>query len=313
MSAAESTYTSTGAKLMRHPDVVKRFMETGIATPVSLQIAPTARCNLQCSFCSNINREQHEELNIEVILIMVAALIRKGLKTVEITGGGDPTLYSKINQLIFRIDSMGLEQGFITNGIAIKENITQENLDRLSWLRISMNCLDYVDAIEIPEIRGTLGFSYVMTEKTDWKVIDRLKRYTKIYNPAYVRIVPNCQATYEEQEENNKRFAMEIGEWGAPFFYQAKSFSTPERCWWGFFKPFFHHDGWVYRCSSIVLNEDADRSFHEKYRWVKAEELAQLYQVPAEPAKPECPNCVFRPQNDLIDMMNVENEMGDFI
>lgn len=310
----ESTYTSTGIKLMRHPWVVSKFMTTGVATPISLQISATSRCNLKCVFCSNVNRSQHEDLSIDQIIQLISDLEPKGLKTVELTGGGDPTLYPKINELIHWISTRWhISQGLITNGVALSANIIQENLDNLSWLRISMNCLDYVDSIEIPDIKGTLGFSYVMNEKTDERVIDRLKRYTKVYHPRYVRIVPNCQASHKEQEENNKRFSKEIGEWGPPFFYQAKNFKSPQQCWWGYFKPYISHDGWAYRCSSVVLNDDADRKFNEKYRWVKIEDLAGLYDKPAESANTECSNCVFMQQNELIDMLNAETEMGDFI
>jgi len=310
----ESIYTSTGGKLMRHPGAIKRFKGAGIATPVSLQIAPTSRCNLKCVFCSNVNREKHEDLSCDLITNLIFGLIPKGLKTVEWTGGGDPTLYPDIDKAINWLDVCGLRQGVITNGIAIKESIRQENLNKLSWLRISMNCLDYVDSIEIPEITGVLGFSYVMNEKTDENVLDRLKRYTRVYEPSYVRVVPNCQASPEEQEENNRRFSKEISEWGSPFFYQAKNFSSPERCWWGFFKPFVLHDGWAYRCSSVVLNDDAERQFHKKYRWVRAEDLPELYDRSAEPASTECSHCVFRPQNDDIDMITADiGDMGDFL
>ena len=309
----EKTYTSTGLKLLRHPDVIKKFKETGIATPISLQIAPTSRCNLKCVFCSNVNRDQNEDLNISHIFSLVSALLRKGLKTIEWSGGGDPTLYPWINDVIEWVAGWGcIKQGLITNGVAL-DHITQENLDRLTWLRISMNCLDYMSGINIPEIKGTLGFSYVINEKTNNLFLQSLYNHVKKYNPEYVRIVPNCQSTAEEQERNNEEYGRMIERWGSPYFYQAKHFSKPERCWWGYFKPFILHDSWVYRCSSVVLNDDAERQFHEKYRWVRMEDLPALYEAPAVPAKTECSHCVFRPQNDLIDMLNVENEMEDFI
>ena len=51
--------------------------------------------------------------------------------------------------------------GLISNGIQVVENIDKENLDELQWLRISLNSLDYVEDIQVPSIKGTLGFSYV--------------------------------------------------------------------------------------------------------------------------------------------------------
>jgi len=307
-------YTSTGKKLLRHPEVIDKFKTHGIATPISISIAPTSRCNLKCVFCSNVNRNYNEYLEFDDVYCLINNLIPKGLKTVEITGGGEPTLYPWINDVIEYIAKCGLKQGLITNGILLKERITQENLDRLSWVRISMNCLDYMSSIDIPDIKGTLGFSYVINEKTESLRLQGLYNHVKKYNPKYVRIVPNCQSTAEEQEGNNREYGDMVERWGHPYFYQAKHFSSPERCWWGFFKPFVLHDGWTYPCSSVVLNDDADRKFHEKYRWVKIDKLHMAYESHAIPFNPKsCNSCVFANQNNIIDSLANPNEMEDFI
>lgn len=310
----ENTFTSTGAKIIHHPEVIKKVIDGKYATPISLQIAPTSRCNLKCSFCSNANRETHEDLPITEIIDLLRELRRSGLKTVEWTGGGDPTLYEDIQEAIFAARTLGLKQGFITNGILLSKKITQSLLNKLWWVRISMNCLDYVDDIEIPEILGTLGFSYVMNDKTTVGTIVRLKQHVAKYHPAYVRIVPNCQATDEEQIENNLKYSKMIEDWGTPFFYQAKTFAAPQRCWWGYFKPFVLHDGNVFRCSSVVLNAGSDYTFHEKFKWCTIEELPDMYRSVMKEYTPiECNHCVFKGQNDLVDSLINKTGMEDFI
>ena len=49
-----NTYTSTGSKLVYHGNAIKRIVDHRLGTPISLQIAPTSRCNLNCIFCSNV-------------------------------------------------------------------------------------------------------------------------------------------------------------------------------------------------------------------------------------------------------------------
>jgi MoaA/NifB/PqqE/SkfB family radical SAM enzyme len=236
-----------------------------------------------------------------------------GLRTVEWTGGGEPTMYPYINESIKNAYGSGLRQGFITNGTVL-DRLTGDSLDKLSWMRISMNCLDYVDKINIPTIKGVLGFSYVWNEKTSIDVLERLFDHVKRFQPAYVRVVPNCQATDEEQEKNNRELSETIGAWGFPYFYQAKTFARPEHCWWGYFKPFILHDGWVYPCSSIVLNQGADRKFHEKYRWIRIEKLSEVYFKEARPLPTiECDHCVFKKQNDMVGGLVDRNGMEDFI
>ena len=54
------TYTSTGAKYIRHPEMIES-LRNGIGRPQSLQIALTNRCNLKCVFCSVAERELKQQ------------------------------------------------------------------------------------------------------------------------------------------------------------------------------------------------------------------------------------------------------------
>jgi len=308
----EQIYTSTGIKLIHHPELIENI-QIGFGRPVSIQIAPTSKCNLKCDFCSNVNRAKHESLDPGKLSDVIDRLLDyEEFKTVEWTGGGDPTQYEYICVLIEACSNFALEQGFITNGIELHK--IEKVLDHLKWIRISMNCLDYVDDIEIPKFKGTLGFSYVMNNRTNEQVLKRLDAYVKRYQPKYVRIVPNCQATDEEQILNNIAYAKSVRSWGEPYFYQAKTFHRPDKCWWGYIKPFILHDGWVYPCSSVVLNPDAERQFHSKYRWVKLEDLPNIYlkKMVSLPTV-HCNHCVFYRQNAMIEDIMHPDGMEKFI
>jgi len=309
----ENQFTSTGIKLLHHPFALAQA-KAGLAIPISLQISPTSKCNLNCVFCSNSNRTKEEQLHFSEIQTLLTAMKSRHLKTVEWTGGGDPTLYPEIEECISYANNIGLKQGFITNGIKFAENISQEHRNILHWVRISMNCLDYIDDIEIPTIEGTLGFSYVMNTETSKRSLDTLKLYVDKYKPAYVRIVPNCIATDEEQERNNKVLSSIVKSWGEPFFYQEKIFKRPTQCWWGYYKPYVGQDGFVYRCNSVVLNHDADRQFQDKYRWCRIADLPYLYDwhmIPFDTK--DCNHCVFTTQNNLIDSIVNPNGQEDFV
>ena len=307
------SYVSTGKKILRHLDKLKFFQTTGKIQPISIQIAPTSRCNLNCCFCSNVNRQRHEDLSFEDVCHFVFSLYKKGAKSVEWTGGGDPTQYKHIKNVIFHAHSLGLKQGFITNGVDLVKNVGS-HLPLLAWIRISLNSLDYVSDINIPtNFEGTLGFSYVMNQKTDSLVIKRVKKYVEKHNPKYVRIVPNCQISDEELRETNLRLSKEVSSWGYPYFYQTKSFSQPKRCWWGYFKPFLLHDGFVYPCSSVVLNSSADRSFHKKFRLMSIKKYLFALDKKIIPFNSkDCTNCVFGEQNSLVEA-TINSEMESFL
>jgi MoaA/NifB/PqqE/SkfB family radical SAM enzyme len=298
-----------------HGQALDLFRVLGMPTPLSLQVALTSRCNLKCVFCSNPRRATHEDIEYDVLTWALETMRELGMKTVEWTGGGDPTLYDGINKLIEYAASIGLEQGLITNGVQLVEKVSQESLDILKWLRISMNCLDYVDRIDVPKIQGTLGFSYVINDKTTIDIYERLRAYADKYAAKYIRIVPNCVATDAEQELHNQVYARKIAELGPPFFYQAKTFQQPKECYWCYFKPFFGHDGYVYPCSSVVLNADAEGKFNTQYRMGTIEQFLEHYAL--EEAKPfpafNCNHCVFMAQNELLLRLRNPDPMMNFV
>lgn len=294
-------FTSTGGKLLHHTNVVQKLSESRMAMPVSLQVAPTSRCQLKCVFCSNVNRDKHEDLDPDLLMSFIFRMEWFGLKTVEWTGGGDPLMYKHLESMIHYCADMGLQQGLITNGKLLAKR-SSDILNKLHWIRVSMNTLDYQESLSLPVIKGTLGFSYVMNEKTNQSILYALSQHVRRYRPAYVRIVPNCQLTHYEQEMNNKTYGSMVASWGDPYFYQPKTFNTPKHCYWGYFKPFLLHDGWVYPCSSVVLNDEAERSFHAKYRWEKAEVFEVVYKNKIAPFRTDqCDSCVFSAQNDQIE------------
>lgn len=308
-------YTSTGNKLIFHPDVIKDIQVNKRGTPLSLQIAPTSICNLNCDFCSNSKRVKHESLDIEKLTEFLRVFSGTA-KVCEWTGGGDPTLYSDINEAMFSAYCLGYAQGFITNGLDFS-GIFETSFSFLNWIRISLNGLDYGKKAVNPRdlgFRGTLGFSYVWNEKSFIETMHEIRNICKSYGGSYVRIVPNCIATLEEQEENNKMVADIVKHLGEPFFFQAKTFKQPDKCYWYAFKPFILHDGGIYRCSSVVLNSGANRTFHNKYRICKMEDFYEITQQELKGFDTEnCTHCVFYPQNEMIKDLLKPDEMVNFI
>lgn len=318
MDLLETTYTSTGKKFLRHLGVMHQFQTLRLASPIQLHIAPTSKCNLKCSFCSVANRDRHEELNFPFIVDFVSKLKAQGLESVEITGGGEPLLYPKFGDLVkFFTDNLGLKVGLITNGTLLSK-ADFSALDKLTWIRISLNALDYVDKVEIPEFspNTTLGFSYVVNDDSSEWSYAQLKYYTLKYKPSYVRILNNCLVDGDKLKEKNELLKDRISSLGEPFFLQAKTKQRPSNCYLGYFKPFLYCDEYVYPCSSTVLNIDAERQFHHKYRLCHASKFIEMYYNPVKSLVDTslCSGCVYTKQNELLDyILSERTEHEEFI
>lgn len=61
---------------------------------------------------------------------------RLGVKAIEFTGGGEPTVHKDCFELIEHAQNFGLSTGLVTNGVRLK---THPCIERLTWLRVSLD------------------------------------------------------------------------------------------------------------------------------------------------------------------------------
>ena len=180
------TYTSTGAKFFAHQEAMQK-LRNGRGQPITTHVMLTDVCNHSCAFCS-VQARAGDSLAFDDVMEYLGILQDYGLKSVILSGGGNPILYKcketgkNFNDVVYEIHMRGLEIGLITNGMPLlkydvidtKFNKSWRNswktvhpriLDRLTWIRISMSGLDHKERqVYVPDIdpaKTTLGFSYV--------------------------------------------------------------------------------------------------------------------------------------------------------
>jgi len=311
----EKKYTSTVAKLLQQNDRHSEWRHS-IYRPISLQLAPTDKCNLSCIFCSVKNRPG-DQISFEEAARAIDELVHLGLKTVEFTGGGDPTMYPFITELIELAYGLKLGIGFITNGLLVTKNIPQRYLDMLDWMRISMNCFDYVDDIEIPtfmkyEKNTTLGFSYIVNDLTTLDTMGRIIHKMDQVGVNYLRIAPNCLSI--ETITESKQIARSFGLLDHPrVFLQQKKYNVPNSCYIGYLKPFLNADGFFYHCSANPL---IGRQFNNKFRMGRVNEVDAIWDGDYRPfCTDNCQTgkCFFGEHNELLDLFALDIGHRDFI
>jgi len=119
-----------------------------------------------------------------------------GCEAVSISGGGEPLLHPKINQIISDINSLHIDLGLVTNG-TVMENLSTESLDKITWIRISSG--DYRDFSE--EYSASIlkavergkhvdwAFSHVVSRKPNFETITGLVNFANKHNFTHVRLV----------------------------------------------------------------------------------------------------------------------------
>ena len=120
MTALERNYTSTSSKFLQHMPVLEYWRTQGFVQPISIHIMPTSRCNLKCVMCSVANRPK-EDLDFDLIVDVINKLHEIGLKSIVFSGGGEPLLYQRFNQVLAFLNDYynDIDIGIITNGILL--------------------------------------------------------------------------------------------------------------------------------------------------------------------------------------------------
>lgn len=318
-------YSTWGDKLLQHADRLHEIQRARAFSPITLQLAPTEVCDSDCSFCS-VGKRPMGRIAWHVLEKGVLDFKRLGIKSVELTGGGNPTLYRSdgrnINDVIeLCAGKLELDVGLITNSENLMNHLTSRSTELLKWVRVSLAKLDEgkgpsdYDFSGLP--KGKLGLSYIVHEKTTPKTFADIQAIA-IANPdaKFVRIAPNCL------NDDSLTFKDKYGEMVAsldPRFFikeiNDNFHAYPGGCWVGMLRPYWVSSG-VYICTSHVLMK---RTYLPEYRLCGADEIWDAWNrmndrfaagnAPYEIDVSKCGHCYYRNNNQLLS--TVINRMPD--
>lgn len=153
-------------KIAHHKDKLEQLKRGEIVYPVSLKICLTNLCNRTCTFCfeSTANAHFASHLETQRVLTLLEEAKELGVKSIEITGGGEPTAHKDFHLILKKINELGFDYGLVTNGTLLKDKII-EDLQNASWIRFSINA-------RTPEkYKEVMGGVYREKFETDWRKI----------------------------------------------------------------------------------------------------------------------------------------------
>lgn len=342
ISEQEHKFTSTGIKFWRHQEQMINYLDSTGNSVISTHISPEGSCNLKCPYCSVTYRDTFSRISIDTIFDYVEKLKSRGLKSVILTGGGEPTAYPYFNDMVKWLkNDMKLSVALITNG-TLSNKVKDESWKSFSWVRVSLNIFkDWENRIHIPYEKLNsdciVGCSLVYTSEHESDINinnqDRLevfKSAAKIadkINATYIRVLPNClldQKYLIAQHESLDKDLEKIND--SRFFHQYKIHESPKSkiCHQSFFRPYLSEEtfgesgipGTVYPCDSVVLNESFQH-FAKIYQLCRAKDILDYLDGKIQPKfNPEqnCSGCVFtRNINMLENWKNRrENEFSNY-
>lgn len=161
--------------------------------PVHVRIKPINACNHKCWFCCfradnldlGTNMSLRDRIPYEKMKEIVKDLIEMKVQAVTFSGGGEPLIFPKLNEIIRDLSLGGIKIGTLSNGSKLTGIVADAFADYGTWIRVSMNGWNAesygtsrgVDEFEFSKVltnmsefakrksKCSLGVSYIISEE----------------------------------------------------------------------------------------------------------------------------------------------------
>ena len=150
MKYNKSTIFDPYSKVICNYENAVEHFEKGYTTPVLIEVDPSNACNHACSFClsSYIHFEKYKGtetfsraiMSKKILMDLCKDFVDMGVKAVNWTGGGEPTLNKHLKEAIQYCGQNGIKMGMFTNGTLFdKWDMFETLVDNMTWVRISVD------------------------------------------------------------------------------------------------------------------------------------------------------------------------------
>ncbi len=159
-------------KVFHHQDRLKILRDGGQPNPTQLQLIISDLCNHDCPWCAyrldgytsnelfkvvqpdgTVNHNPNRMIPFEKCIEILDDCVAMGIKAVQITGGGEPTVHPKHAEIFSAVLERGLDLALVSNGTILKDAAVNQ-LIGAKWVRFSMDagCAEtYAKERRVPE------------------------------------------------------------------------------------------------------------------------------------------------------------------
>jgi len=150
-----------GMKILAHAEKIMQIHGGEIPVPVVAELFLTNFCDFSCGHCRC--RSEHgdntEYMSLDSLTSLLEELANKGIKYLELSGGGEILVHPDIYGVFDAIGQYGFRGGLITNGNRFVEepSLIDAAVPHLDWIRFSVD--GFTDAV-YQRVHGREDISY---------------------------------------------------------------------------------------------------------------------------------------------------------
>jgi radical SAM protein with 4Fe4S-binding SPASM domain len=151
-------------KILRMYSVAKKILEGEMPTPLMAVVYLSYGCNHNCPGCSyrQPNRRENVFLDPQNFVKLLRSFQKLEVKSIELSGGGEPTLHPEFCELAKQAADEGFELGLLTNGSLAWGRIADLVVDYFTYIRVSIDASDARVYNQIHRPPEAYGFQTVL-------------------------------------------------------------------------------------------------------------------------------------------------------
>jgi wyosine [tRNA(Phe)-imidazoG37] synthetase (radical SAM superfamily) len=112
-------------------------------TPISINLDLTTACNFRCGHCIDINViNSNSKFDHKELLLSLENIVKGGLRSVSLIGGGEPTLYPQFEEIVKFLKNRDIQVAIVSNGSRgkiIYDAVRCLKAEDKDWARLSID------------------------------------------------------------------------------------------------------------------------------------------------------------------------------
>lgn len=131
---------------------------TATRGPAHAELDLTDRCNVACYFCNQQDTRTRHQIPLARALRLIDELAEGGVRSVRLSGGGDPLFHKEILPILGRIAEHGIViDNLTTNGVALSDGIAHRLVQGAAReVIVSLNAADAADYTRMMQVKPAL-------------------------------------------------------------------------------------------------------------------------------------------------------------
>ena len=340
-------------RLLHQFESLQALRDHGFTAPTSVQLSICDSCHHSCVHCGyrTPGLPQSERffgrgtIRAATAVQLMAEFARMGVRSVEITGGGEPLLHPRAAEIFLAAIDCDIRLGLITNGTLLdSEHLAV--LRRAAWVRVSLDAgtpetyaavhqvdpSDFARALSAVEHLATAGPLVgvsVVVQPANWREIPQAITVAQERGASYIRVAaqfsPNgvdlYDATQRRQISNLIAEAtaaaaggiLVLDQFGQRCADLAAGQPTSPLCLRPCLCPYVAPDLTVYRCCATAYSSAGRLGSLADQTWREMWEGNQIRDRIRDFNARDCPRCPFRLQNALAEAIGTPAANAEFL